>query len=127
MGDNFPESVLRSLVIIGAIVVRVGMWESRQRFPRTVGRVEILPLDFHPSHRPAFPHAASSRPALTVVSVRRSRRGGTGVGTYRKTPPPRVHTGPRNSAHRAPVAPAIRRRRSSRQRFAPRTTSGCPA
>src|ERR1017187_10328261 len=106
MGDNFPESVLRSLVIIGAIVVRVGMWESRQRFPRTVGRVEILPLDFQAFHRPAFPHAASSRPALTVVSVRLSRRGGTGVGTYRKTPPPRGQTRPCKCAQSTPGGPS---------------------
>ena len=33
------------------------MWKSRGRFPRTVGRVEILGLDFQAFHRPAFPHA----------------------------------------------------------------------
>ena len=35
----------------------VGMWESLERFPRPVGRVEILPLDFQAFHGPSFPPA----------------------------------------------------------------------
>src|ERR1039458_927417 len=33
------------------------MWESRERFPRWVGRVGILVLDFHSFHPPSFPQA----------------------------------------------------------------------
>jgi hypothetical protein len=50
MGNSLLEFVVSSLVIIGAVAVRVGMWESRRRFPRAVGRVEILRLDFQAFH-----------------------------------------------------------------------------
>ena len=52
--------------------MRVGMWESQQRFPRTVGRVEIRMLDFQAFHRPAFPRALQ----YTSSSSRR-REGNT--------------------------------------------------
>src|SRR6516162_6104315 len=39
---------------IGIVVEAVGMWESQQRFPRAVGRVENLFLVFQAFHGPAF-------------------------------------------------------------------------
>lgn len=43
------------LLYIGLVVEAVGMWESRERFPRAVGRVENLGLVFHSFHGPSFP------------------------------------------------------------------------
>ena len=50
-----------------AVVVAVVMWESPQRFPRSVGRVESLPLAFHAFHTPAFPRLAFGENAFALV------------------------------------------------------------
>jgi hypothetical protein len=42
-------------IYIGTVVEAVGMWESRQRFPRAVERVENLGLVFQAFHGPTFP------------------------------------------------------------------------
>jgi hypothetical protein len=49
------EAVLASPLYIGIVVEAVGMWESRMRFPRAVGRVENLFLVFQAFHGPPFP------------------------------------------------------------------------
>src|SRR5271168_944264 len=57
MGDTFRKGVRPPLMSIKRIVEPVGMWESRRRFPRWVGRVGILVLDFHSFQAPSFPQA----------------------------------------------------------------------
>jgi len=52
------------------------MWESQQRFPRAVGRVENLLLVFQAFHGPAFPQLSAQfvrAPFFCFSAVRRKR------------------------------------------------------
>ena len=60
MGNSFLVGLLSSLLIIETAVGPGEMWESRQRFPRMLGRVEILILDFQAFQLPSFPQALFS-------------------------------------------------------------------
>src|SRR5579864_2673076 len=109
MGDTFRRRVLRSGLIIGGIVEPVGMWKSLGRFPRTGGRVEILPLDFQAFLRPSFPRAVR---APAGVAAQRARRDERCAPWSPEIPAAPVRTALRNSARRAPAVPTIRRRKS---------------
>src|ERR1700676_2500599 len=109
MGDTFRRRVLRSGLIIGGIVEPVGMWKSLGRFPRTVGRVEILPLDFQAFLRPSFPRAVR---APAGAGARRARRDETCALWRPEIPAAPVRTALRNSVHPRPAIPAIHTRKS---------------
>jgi len=52
------------------------MWESRERFPRAVGRVENLLLVFQAFHGPSFPRLSvqcALAPFFCFSAVRRKR------------------------------------------------------
>jgi hypothetical protein len=49
------EGPVLGFPLFHGLVAAVGMWESRQRFPRAVGTEENLPLVFLCVHNPSFP------------------------------------------------------------------------
>jgi hypothetical protein len=57
------------------------MWESRQRFPRAVGRLENLPLVFQAFHGPSFPQLQVS--SFWLLSSVSRRFGGSDTIPYR--------------------------------------------
>src|SRR5580704_12149527 len=111
MGNTICPRVFRSGMIIRGIVGPVGMWESRQRFPRTGERVEILVLDFQAFHRPAFPRAEVI-PAPICAAIPRAGRDETHAGGCPESRAAPARTTLRNNARRGRAIPAIHRRKS---------------
>src|SRR5438874_5890468 len=71
------------------MVGAVGMWESRERFPRAVGREGNLVLVFLASHSPSFPQSSPVLRAALTVEPREQFTfgflhpgGGLGVGLF---------------------------------------------